>query len=80
MLGLFGKIITKEEEGAKANDTEKESVCVKKAIMVGLFTHSGFLVHKRGEKGCHSLNIILIHYLNLYLNLLVSPGIIQAVR
>ncbi len=37
--------------GAKANDNDKESVHIKKSIMVGQFTYSGFLVYTRGERG-----------------------------
>ena len=36
--------------GGKAYDTEKESVHIKKSIMVGQFTYSGFLVYTRGER------------------------------
>ena len=44
-------MLRKEEEWAKANDTEKESVHIKKSIMVGQFTCSVFLVYSRGERG-----------------------------
>ena len=40
--------LERKKRGAKANDTEKESVHIKKSIMVGQFTYSGFLVYTRG--------------------------------
>ena len=43
--------LERKKRGAKANDTEKESVHIKKSIMVGQFTYSGFLVYTRGEAG-----------------------------
>ena len=44
--------LERKKRGAKANDTEKESVHIKKSIMVGkLCTYSGFLVYTRGETG-----------------------------
>ncbi len=44
-------MLRKEEEGGKSKDTKKESVHIKKSIMVGQFTYSGFLVYTRGERG-----------------------------
>ena len=43
--------LERKKRGARANDTEKESVHIKKSIMVGQFTYSGFLVYTRGESG-----------------------------
>ena len=43
--------LERKKRGAKVNDTEKESVHIKKSIMVGQFTYSGFLVYTRGERG-----------------------------
>ena len=44
------------KRGAKANETEKESVHIKKSIMVGQFTYSGFLVYTRGERGLSAVD------------------------
>ena len=49
-------MLRKEEEGGKANDTEKESVHIKKSIMVGQFTYSGFLVYTREERGLSTVD------------------------
>ena len=48
--------LERKKRGAKANDTEKESVHIKKSIMVGQFTYSGFLVYTRGESGISAVD------------------------
>lgn len=48
--------LERKKRGGKANDTAKESVHIKKSIMVGQFTYSGFLVYTRGERGLSTVD------------------------
>ena len=56
--------LERKKRGAKANDTEKESFHIKKSIMVGQFTYSGFLVYTRGERGLSAADQIFTHHLS----------------
>ena len=55
--------LERKKRGAKANDPEKESVHIKKSIMVGQFTYSGFLVYTIEGKGGYQLRIKIFTHL-----------------
>ena len=48
--------LERKKRGARANDTEKESAHIKKSIMVGQFTYSGFLVYTREDRGLSAVD------------------------
>ena len=56
MLGAVWYDHLERKKRGEANYTEKESVHIKKSIMVGQFAYSGFLVNTRGERGLSTVD------------------------
>lgn len=83
MIGLFACLLERKKRRAKANDTDNSMyVHMRKTIMVGKFTYSGFLIYTRAENGLsfakHNTHppFKFIPDLNLW----ACPGIILALQ